>query len=140
MMAIVGFTRTQADIPAPTDPYHRNDNTVLTPFSGFWGGDITSNIGAFSQVTYNAPGPVSSLSGTPADQFLHTWTWDNTDVRFSNRPFRLTRFQTIHHHSGDVARGLVLLFDGGAIGQRHHGADTRGRHQAPAHLIVSHDG
>ena len=60
MMAIVGFTHTQADIPAPTDPYHPNDNTVLTPFSGFWGGAITSNIGAFSQVTYNAPGPVSS--------------------------------------------------------------------------------
>jgi hypothetical protein len=30
--------------------------------------------------------------------------------------------------------------DGGAIGQRHHGADTGGRHQTPAHLIVSHDG
>jgi hypothetical protein len=84
MMAIVGFTHTQADLPAPTDPYHPNDNTVLTPFSGFWGGAITSNIGAFSQVTYNAPGPVSSLSGTPADQFLHTWTWDNTDVRFAD--------------------------------------------------------
>jgi len=84
MMAIVGFTHTQADIPAPTDPYHPNDNTVLTPFSGFWGGAITSNIGAFAQVTYNAPGPVSSLSGTPADQFLHSWTWDNTDVRFAD--------------------------------------------------------
>jgi hypothetical protein len=93
MMAIVGFTHTQADIPAPTDPYHPNDNTVLTPFSGFWGGAITNNIGAFSQVTYNAPGPVSSLSGTPADQFLHTWTWDNTDVRFSNRPFWVKRFR-----------------------------------------------
>src|SRR5262245_8976733 len=30
--------------------------------------------------------------------------------------------------------------DRGAIGQRHHGPDTRGRHQAPAHLIVPHDG
>ena len=26
--------------------------------------------------------------------------------------------------------------DGGAIGQRHNGADTGGRHQTPAHLIV----
>src|SRR5258706_12008241 len=32
------------------------------------------------------------------------------DVRFSNRPFGVKRFQTIHHHSVDVARGLVLLF------------------------------
>jgi hypothetical protein len=32
------------------------------------------------------------------------------DVRFSNRPFRVKRFQTIHHYSVDVARGLVLLF------------------------------
>ncbi len=32
------------------------------------------------------------------------------DVRFSNRPFWVKRFQTIHHHSIDIARGLVLLF------------------------------
>src|SRR6478672_13039614 len=32
------------------------------------------------------------------------------DVRFSNRPFGVKRFQTIRHHSVDVARGLVLLF------------------------------
>jgi hypothetical protein len=32
------------------------------------------------------------------------------DVRFSNRPFGVKHFQTIHHHSVDVARGLVLLF------------------------------
>jgi hypothetical protein len=30
--------------------------------------------------------------------------------------------------------------DGGGIGQRYHGADTRYRHQAPAHVIVPHDG
>jgi len=32
------------------------------------------------------------------------------DVRFSNRPFRVKRFQTIHHYSVDVAHGLVLLY------------------------------
>ena len=31
-------------------------------------------------------------------------------VRFSNRPFGVKRFQTIHHYSVDVAHGLVLLF------------------------------
>jgi hypothetical protein len=31
-------------------------------------------------------------------------------VCFSNRPFEIKRFQTIHHHSVDVAHGLVLLF------------------------------
>ena len=30
--------------------------------------------------------------------------------RFSNRPFGVKRFQTIHHYSVDVAHGLVLLF------------------------------
>jgi hypothetical protein len=29
---------------------------------------------------------------------------------FSNRPFRVKRFQTIHDCSVDVAHGLVLLF------------------------------
>ena len=32
------------------------------------------------------------------------------DVRFSNRPFRVKRFQTSHHYSVDVAHGLVLLY------------------------------
>jgi len=32
------------------------------------------------------------------------------NVRFSNRPFGVKRFQTIHQHSVDVAHGLVLLF------------------------------
>ena len=31
-------------------------------------------------------------------------------IAFSNRPFGVKHFQTIHHHSVDVARGLGLLF------------------------------
>jgi hypothetical protein len=31
------------------------------------------------------------------------------DVRFSNRPFGVKHFQTIHHCSVDVAHGLALL-------------------------------
>jgi len=83
MMAIVGLTHTQAPQPPPTDPYKPNDNLVLSPFSGFWGGAITDNIGAFAQVTYNAVG-VGAAVGF-GDQFSHhTWTWDNTDVRYAN--------------------------------------------------------
>ena len=78
MMAIVGYTHTQAPLPPPTDPYKPNDNVVLSPFSAFWGGAITDNIGAFAQVTYNAP-----PAGGFGDPFGHTWTWDNTDVRFA---------------------------------------------------------
>jgi len=32
------------------------------------------------------------------------------DVRFSNRPFGVKHFQTVHDYSGDVAGGLALLF------------------------------
>jgi len=85
MMAIVGYTHTQGPTVAPpTDPYKANDNVVLSPFSGFWGGAITDHVGAFAQVTYSAPDPLSALSGTPADQFKHTWSWDNADVRFAS--------------------------------------------------------
>src|SRR5262247_991829 len=35
---------------------------------------------------------------------------EQRNVRFSNRPFGVKRFQTIHHLSVNVARGLVLLF------------------------------
>src|SRR5215510_14731281 len=38
------------------------------------------------------------------------------NVRFSNRPFRVKRCQTIHHYSVDVAHGLVLLFGIGTRG------------------------
>ena len=38
------------------------------------------------------------------------------DVRFSNRPFGVKRFQTIHPLSVDVAHGLVLLFGIGTRG------------------------
>jgi hypothetical protein len=78
MMAIVGYTHTQAPLPPPTAPFSPNDNTVLSPFSAFWAGAITNNIGAFAQVTYNAPPP-----GGFSDPFGHTWGWDNVDVRFA---------------------------------------------------------
>jgi hypothetical protein len=32
-----------------------------------------------------------------------------SNVRFSNRPFRVKRFQTIHDSGVNVARGLALL-------------------------------
>ena len=38
------------------------------------------------------------------------------NVRFSNRPFGVKRFQTIHPLSVDVAHGLVLLFGIGTRG------------------------
>lgn len=78
-MAVLGFTHTQAPLTPPTNPYQPNDNTVLSPVSFFWGGAITDRIGAFAQVTYNAP-PVGGFT----DQFAHTWTWDNTDIRFAD--------------------------------------------------------
>ena len=34
----------------------------------------------------------------------------SSNVRFSNRPFGVKLFQTIHRYSVDVAHGLVLLF------------------------------
>src|SRR6202140_3094708 len=78
MMAIVGYTHTQAPLTG-TDPYSANNNVVLSPFSAFYGGAITENIGAFAQVTYNAGPP-----GGFGDPFGHTWTWDNTDVRYAS--------------------------------------------------------
>jgi hypothetical protein len=79
MMAIAGFTNTQASIPPPSDPYKPNNNIVVSPISFFWGGAFTDHIGAFAQVTRNAPPP----GGFP-DPLGHTWTWDNTDVRYAD--------------------------------------------------------
>src|SRR6266478_6397916 len=90
-----------------------------------------------------------------------------SNVRFSNRPFGVKRFQTIRTLGVDVARGLVLLFGIGTkalpsldsktrwnnlwgglavlqtVGPSGHPrcwSRSSAGHQAPAHLIVSHDG
>src|SRR5262245_23461825 len=54
------------------------------------------------------PGP-PFLHGCPVMALLrhHEAT---RHVRFSNRPSGVKRFQTVHHLSVNVARGLVLLF------------------------------
>jgi len=80
MMAIVGFTNTQAPQAPPTAPNSANNNTVVSPVSFFWGGAITDHIGAFAQLTYNGP----PLGGYGNDPFQHNWNWDNTDVRFAD--------------------------------------------------------
>jgi hypothetical protein len=81
MMTILGFTNTQVGLPPPTAPYSTNNNVVVSPTSFFWGGAITDHIGAFAQLTYNAVGP----GGFGTDPFgQHTWTWDNTDVRYAD--------------------------------------------------------
>jgi hypothetical protein len=38
------------------------------------------------------------------------WSGQIGHVRFSNRPFWVKHFQTVHHCGFDVARGLALLF------------------------------
>ena len=91
MMAIVGFTNTQAPLPPPTAPYNPNNNVVVSPLSFFYGGAITDHIGAFQQVTWNAP----PAGGFGTDPFAaHTWTWDNTDIRYADStrfgPFNVT--------------------------------------------------
>jgi hypothetical protein len=80
MMSIVGFTNTQAPLAQPTAPYSTNNNTVISPVSFFWGGAITDHLGAFAQLTYNAP-PVGGFGNDP---YQSNWTWDNTDVRFAD--------------------------------------------------------
>jgi hypothetical protein len=82
MMAIVGFTHTQADQDPTGSPYHSNDNVVVAPVSFFYGGAITDHIGAFAQVTYNNA-PFGALD--PQDpNASHLWSWDNVDVRYAN--------------------------------------------------------
>ena len=70
MMAIVGFTHTQAPLSPPTDPYRTNDNVVLSPFSGLPETEPpTDNIGA------SRGSPTTRLPRAEfADPFEHTWT------------------------------------------------------------------
>jgi hypothetical protein len=57
--------------------------------------------------------PAASMAvwgGTGLDDGNRKPLFSAAHVRFSNRPFRVKRFQTIHHYSVDVAHGLALLF------------------------------
>jgi hypothetical protein len=82
MMAIVGYTHTQAPQDPTGSPYHANDNIVASPVSFFYGGAITEHIGAFAQVTYNGA-PFGAQD--PADRFAtFQWSWDNLDIRYAN--------------------------------------------------------
>jgi len=47
------------------------------------------------------------------------------DVCFSNRPFEVKRFQTIHHCNVDVARGFLLLFGIGTMALPSWDSKTR---------------
>jgi hypothetical protein len=47
------------------------------------------------------------MSAVPPKADVRRTGWH---VRFSNRPFGVKHFQTIHRCSVDVARGLALLF------------------------------
>src|ERR1022692_4279564 len=82
MMAIVGFTHTQADQDPTGSPYQSNDNVVVAPVSLFYGGEITDHLGAFAQLTWNnAPFGAPNQSDPYATRQV---TWDNVDIRYAN--------------------------------------------------------
>jgi hypothetical protein len=83
MMAIVGYTHTQAD-QSPSAPYHANDNVVVAPLSFFYGGAITEHIGAFAQVTYNNAAFGGGANPPTNPCYNCEWSWDNIDVRYAN--------------------------------------------------------
>jgi hypothetical protein len=69
-MVTPSFTRTRADQPGGAAPhYGPNDNFAIQSGSLFYGGAITSNVGAFIQGTYDNVG--------------RKFTWDNTDIRYA---------------------------------------------------------
>jgi hypothetical protein len=81
MMSTVGFTHTEPEMSPPADPFANNDNITIPPTSFFWGGAITDHIGAFAQLTYGQEPPAASIGSDP---FVHSWGWDNTDVRWAD--------------------------------------------------------
>ncbi len=70
-MVVGSFTKTQKDQAGGAAPhYAANDNASLDTISLFYGGALTSHIGAFVQGTYDNDG--------------RAFTWDNVDIRFAN--------------------------------------------------------
>ncbi len=71
LMVQGGFTHTSKDqVDQPAPHFAVNDNLSVDQVSGFYGGRITSKVGAFVQVTYSGE-----------DRHYH---WDNLDVRYAH--------------------------------------------------------
>jgi hypothetical protein len=87
---------------------HAAGGTAIVPI---WKLEPASNRSSVDRQTCRKLGRVEPDVG-----LLPSWLTQDTsgdqppNVRFSNRPFGVKRFQTIHHHNVDVARGLVFLF------------------------------
>lgn len=82
MMAIAGFTNTQAAQDPAGSVYNSNNNLVVAPVSLFYGGAITEHIGAFAQFTYNNAS-FGALDGS--DPYAsRLWSQDNVDIRYAN--------------------------------------------------------
>ena len=78
-----------------------------------------ANIGLYSAFGAASPGRMSLLG-------INVVRPRVVDVRFSNRPVWVKRFQAFHHHYGvDVAHGLALLFGIGTKALPLWGSKTR---------------
>ena len=99
--------------------------SVVSPVSFFWGGAITDHLGAFAQVTYNAPPP----GGFGGDPFGHTWTWDNTDIRYADSTSdRQLQCHLRHHRQQQSDRSGSMEHDAGMglpLRRIDHGTDPR---------------
>jgi len=71
------------------------------------------------------PSPAELSTVNPDTVHDHSQPACQGHDRFSNRPFGVKRFQTIHHCSVDVAHGLVLLFGIGTKALPSWGSKTR---------------
>jgi hypothetical protein len=69
VMVVPSFTHTQAGQPGGAAPHFGVNNNFDFTGSVFYGGAITSNIGAFAQATY--------------DQTARRFSWDNLDLRYA---------------------------------------------------------
>ncbi|HEX7968199.1 MAG TPA: hypothetical protein VF502_08265, partial [Stellaceae bacterium] len=77
VMLVPSFTHTQADQPGGAAPHFGPNDNFSFSGSLFYGGAITSNIGALAQVTY--------------DHAARNFNWDNLDVRYAHATTLLDR-------------------------------------------------
>jgi hypothetical protein len=68
---------------------------------------------------------IATALGPALDEPVALQQPSTVHVRFSNRPFGVKHFQTVHHCGVDVARGLALLFGIGTRAVPLWGSKTR---------------